>query len=78
MTKLTQEMKILAIVARKKDIPTYEVIRKGIDWYIGNPDRILRRLQNKGFVFGQYLFSTRYKCWNITTSGKKYLKSLSI
>lgn len=28
MKKLTQEMKILAIVARKKDIPTYEVIRK--------------------------------------------------
>lgn len=78
MKKLNQEVKILQIVANSKDLPTYEVIRRGINWYVGNPDRILRRLQNKGYVFGQFLDSrTRYKFWNITKSGKIYLKQIT-
>ena len=75
--KFTHDEKILMIVSRKKEIPTYEVIRQGINAYVGNPDRALRRLQEKNLVFGEVLYpKTRYKYWSITNTGKKYLKDL--
>lgn len=75
--KFTHDEKILMIVARKKETPTYEVIRQGINAYVGNPDRALRRLQERNLVFGEVLYpKTRYKYWSITNSGKKYLKDL--
>lgn len=75
--KFTHDEKILMIVNRKKEIPTYEVIRQGINAYVGNPDRALRRLQEKNLVFGEVLYpKTRYKYWSITNTGKKYLKDL--
>lgn len=75
--KFTHDQKILMIVSRKKEIPTYEIIREGINAYVGNPDRALRRLQEKNLVFGEVLYpKTRYKYWSITNLGKKYLKDL--
>lgn len=75
--KFTHDEKILMIVARKKETPTYEVIRQGINAYVGNPDRALRRLQERNLVFGEVLYpKTRYKYWTITNTGKKYLKDL--
>lgn len=75
--KFTHDEKILMIVARKKETPTYEIIRQGINAYVGNPDRALRRLQEKNLVFGEVLYpKTRYKYWTITNLGKKYLKEI--
>ena len=74
--RFTHDEKILMIVARRK-LPTYQVIREGINAYVGNPDRALRRLQEKNLVFGEVLYpKTRYKYWSITNLGKKYLKNL--
>lgn len=74
---LTHEEKILIVVSRKKLTPTYDVIRQGIDMYVGTPDRTLRRLQEKGLVFGEVLDKkVRYKYWSLTSEGKKQLKAI--
>ena len=74
--KETQEIKVLKIVNRKKDQKTYQIIREGLDKFIGDSHRYLRWLAEKGYVLSERVEGKNYKQWNITQKGKEYLYSL--
>ena len=71
--KETQEIKVLKIVNRKKDQKTYQIIREGLDRFIGDSARYLRWLAEKKYVISERVEGKNYKQWNITQSGKEFL-----
>lgn len=71
--KETQEIKVLKIVNRKKDQKTYQIIREGLDKFIGDSARYLRWLSEKGYVLSERVEGKNYKQWNITQRGKEFL-----
>lgn len=71
--KETQEIKVLKIVNRKKDQKTYQIIREGLDKFIGDSARYLRWLSEKGYVLSERVEGKSYKKWNITQRGKEFL-----
>lgn len=75
-SKITQEIKVLKIVNRRKNQKTYQIIREGLDSFIGDSHRYLRWLAEKGYVISERVESKNYKQWNITQKGKEYLHSL--
>lgn len=76
MVKENQEIKVLKIVNRKKDQKTYQIIREGLDVFVGDPHRYLRWLAQKGYVISDRVEGKNYKEWNITQKGKEFLQSL--
>lgn len=76
MVKENQEIKVLKIVSRKKDQKTFQIIRQGLDAFIGDAHRYLRWLAQKGYVVSDRVEGKNYKEWNITQKGKEYLQSL--
>lgn len=75
-SKITQEIKVLKIVNRKKNQKTYQIIREGLDAFIGDSHRYLRWLAEKGYVLSERVEGKHYKQWNITPKGREYLYSL--
>lgn len=73
MTKEPQEIKVLKIVARKKEQKTFEIIRIGLDNFIGDSARYLRWLAEKKFVISERVEGKNYKQWTITQRGREYL-----
>lgn len=71
--KETQEIKVLKIVNRKKDQKTYQIIREGLDKFIGDSARYLRWLVEKKYVISERVEGKSYKKWNITQRGKEFL-----
>lgn len=71
--KETQEIKVLKIVNRKKDQKTYQIIREGLDRFIGDSARYLRWLAEKKYVISERVEGKNYKQWNITQRGKEFL-----
>jgi predicted transcriptional regulator len=71
--KETQEIKVLKIVNRKKDQKTYQIIREGLDKFIGDSARYLRWLVEKKYVISERVEGKNYKQWNITQRGKEFL-----
>lgn len=71
--KETQEIKVLKIVNRKKDQKTYQIIREGLDKFIGDSARYLRWLAEKKYVISERVEGKNYKQWNITQRGKEFL-----
>lgn len=71
--KETQEIKVLKIVNGKKDQKTYQIIREGLDKFIGDSARYLRWLSEKGYVLSERVEGKNYKQWNITQRGKEFL-----
>lgn len=71
--KETQEIKVLKIVNRKKDQKTYQIIREGLDRFIGDSARYLRWLVEKKYVISERVEGKNYKQWNITQRGKEFL-----
>ena len=76
MQKEKQEIKVLKIVNRKKDQKTYQIIREGLDVFVGDPHRYLRWLAEKEYVISERVEVKNYKEWNITQKGKEFLQSL--
>lgn len=74
--KETQEIKVLKIVNRRKNQKTYQIIREGLDKFIGDPARYLRWLVEQGYVLSERVEGKNYKQWNITQHGKEFLQSL--
>lgn len=72
--KETQDLKVLKIVNRKKDQKTFGINRQGLDMFITDASRCLRRLAEEGLVIGITVEGKKYKQWNITKKGKKLLK----
>jgi len=72
--KETQDLKVLRIVNRKKDQKTFDINRQGLNMFITDASRCLRRLAEKGLVIGEYVEGKTYKQWNITKEGKELLK----
>lgn len=61
---------------QKKNQKTYQIIREGLDKFIGDSARYLRWLVEKKYVISERLEGKNYKQWNITQKGKEYLYSL--
>ena len=74
MQKEKQEIKVLKIVNRKKNQKTYQIIREGLDVFVGDPHRYLRWLAEKKYVISERVEGKNYKQWNITQKGKEYLE----
>lgn len=73
MVKESQEIKVLKIVNRKRNQKTHEIIRIGLDNFIGDASRYLRWLVEKKLVVSERVEGKIYKQWNITQRGKEYL-----
>lgn len=73
--KETQEIKVLKIVNRRRNQKTFQIIREGLDRFIGDAARYLRWLREKGYVLSESVEGKNYKQWNITQKGKEYLQS---
>ena len=71
----TQQEKVLRIVNLHKWQKTYEIIRLGMDVYIGDPSRRLRELREKGLVVSERVEKKPYVKWSITEKGKAWLKN---
>lgn len=76
MVKEKQEIKVLKIVNRKKEQKTHEIIRIGLDNYIGDSARYLRWLAELGYVISERVEGKNYKQWSITQKGKEYLEEI--
>lgn len=77
MTKENHEIKVLKLVNHKKEQKTFELVRDGIQAFIGNTDRYLRWLAQKGLIVGERAEGKTYKQWSITQKGKEFLKELN-
>lgn len=76
MVKEKQEIRVLKIVNRKKEQKTFEIIRAGLDNYIGDAARYLRWLAELGYVISERVEGKNYKQWSITQKGKEFLADL--
>lgn len=77
MRKDTQYIKVLKIVNAEKNQKTFDINRQGLDMYITDASRHLRRLAENGLVIGKVVKGKNYKKWNITAAGKKILRALN-
>lgn len=77
MKKDTQYIKVLKIVNAEKNQKTFDINRQGLDMYITDASRHLRRLAEEGLVIGKVVKGKNYKQWNITAAGKKLLRTLA-
>lgn len=75
MVKESQDIKVLKIVAKRKNLKTYQVMREGLDVFVSDAHRCLRRLAEIGFVFGERAEGKSYKQWNITPKGREHLSN---
>lgn len=74
MKKEPQEIKVLKIVNRRKEQKTYEIVREGFNYFVGDSARYLRWLAEKNYVVGERVEGKIYKQWSITQKGKEYLE----
>ena len=72
--KESQVVKVLRIVNRRKNQKTYEINRQGLDMFITNASRYLRKLAANKLVTSNYVNGKPYKQWNITKAGRDLLK----
>lgn len=70
----TQKAKVLKIVNARKWQNTYEIIKWGMEQYIGDPSRRLRELKEMGLVVNERVEKKPYVKWAITEKGKVWLK----
>ena len=72
--KESQVVKVLRIVNRRKNQKTYEINRQGLDMFITDSSRYLRKLAANKLVTSNYVNGKPYKQWNITKAGRDLLK----
>ena len=76
MKKESQYIKVLKIVNAEKNQKTFDINRLGLNVFITDASRHLRRLAENGLIKGEIVKGKNYKKWNITAAGKKLLRSL--
>ena len=76
MKKESQYIKVLRIVNAEKNQKTFDINRLGLDAFITDASRHLRRLAEDGLIKGEIVKGKNYKKWNITAAGKKFLRTL--